>query len=111
MKALSNFSYDGLLKKNKESLEKAEFPDCISIITETKRNSRSQETGYIENWIRKGQEVVVKFAESLAINLGSRTNTGELTKLTKSAFHFWNEEAIEKNGVPKTWPGWIYVHI
>ena len=96
MKAISNFSYDGLLKKNKESLEKAEFPDGISIITETKRNSRSQETGNIENCIRKGQEVVVKFAESLEINLGSRINTGELTKLTKSAFHFWDEEAIEK---------------
>ena len=37
LKAIINFSHDGLFKKKKESLEKAEFPDGISIITKTKK--------------------------------------------------------------------------
>ena len=96
LKAITNSSYDGLFFKNKESLEKAEFPDGVSIITETKRNSRSKEAEGIETQIIKGQEIVIKFAKSLACNLELRINTGEVTTLTKSAFHFWNEEAIER---------------
>ena len=44
----------------------------------------------------KDRKLLLNLQKALAINLGSRINTGELTKLTKSAFHFWNEEAIEK---------------